>query len=262
MNEDRLTAGLARLRVEAPQHLATRVVTELGLEEVTDQYVAVDGPDGTLFVAFNDEGISHVRGAATVDGSGGYEAAFVAEMGRGVVPAQRPPAGLKRALSTGSSRHLRFDLSGLSDFARAVLLKTLEIPAGQVRPYGWIAREMGKPGATRAVGTALNRNPVPVLIPCHRVVRSDGAVGEYAFGTAMKESLLEHEGVSLQTLAEYEAEGVRFTGSDTTSIFCYPTCHHARRTTAAHLVAFHSEAEARAAGFRPCRVCRPAAVAS
>ncbi len=262
MIHDRTSAHLAHLREEAPDAILARIKTELVLPAAEDGYVLVDGPYGELYVAFNDEGISHVRAAATVAGPLAFEAAFVAEVGRGVTGAARPPAGLARALSSGSSRHLRFDLRQLSDFARAVLRTTLEIPAGQVRPYGWVARELGKPGATRAVGTALNRNPVPVLIPCHRVVRSDGTVGEYAFGTPMKETFLAREGVPLRTLAEYGKHGVRFTGSDTTNIFCYPTCHHALRTTDAHLVTFHSEGEALAAGYRPCRVCRPAAQAS
>ena len=67
-----------------------------------------------------------------------------------------------------------------------MLTKTLEIPSGEVRPYGWVAREIGRPKAVRAVGSALGRNPVPVLIPCHRVVRSDGHVGNYGLGVPMK----------------------------------------------------------------------------
>ena len=88
---------------------------------------------------------------------------------------------------------MRYDLSGLSPFERAVLTKTLEIPLGEVRPYGWVAREIGRPRAVRAVGSALGRNPVPVLIPCHRVVRSDGALSGYRWGVRRKRTLLERE---------------------------------------------------------------------
>jgi O-6-methylguanine DNA methyltransferase len=80
------------------------------------------------------------------------------------------------------------------------LIKAREIPAGQVRPYGWIASEIGRPKAVRAVGTALGRNPVPLLIPCHRVVRTDGRVGDYAFGPPAKRALLAAEGLDPDAL--------------------------------------------------------------
>src|SRR5207245_5306709 len=67
-----------------------------------------------------------------------------------------------------------FDLRSVTEFERAVLLKALEIPQGEIRTYGWIAAQIGQPLAVRAVGSALRKNPVPVLIPCHRVVRTDG----------------------------------------------------------------------------------------
>ena len=76
---------------------------------------------------------------------------------------------------------------------RDVLGATSTIPRGQTRPYGWIAAEIGRPKAVRAVGTAVGRNPVPLLIPCHRVVRSDGSPGEYVFGPDAKQALLARE---------------------------------------------------------------------
>ncbi len=84
----------------------------------------------------------------------------------------------------------------MTEFERAVLLEALEIPRGEVRTYGWIAAQIGHPAAVRAVGTALRKNPVPVLIPCHRVVRSDGHVGEYALGGSdAKRRILAAEGI-------------------------------------------------------------------
>jgi len=81
-------------------------------------------------------------------------------------------------------------------FERAVLQALRRIPPGQVRTYGEIARTLGKPSAARAVGTACARNPLPLLIPCHRVVRSDGKLGGYSLrgGVALKRQLLEAEG--------------------------------------------------------------------
>ena len=86
----------------------------------------------------------------------------------------------------------------MTEFERAVLLKALEIPRGEVRTYGWIAAEIGRPAAVRAVGSALRKNPVPVLIPCHRVVRSDGHIGQYALGGSdAKRTILAAEGLAV-----------------------------------------------------------------
>ena len=69
--------------------------------------------------------------------------------------------------------------SALTRFERDVLSVTTKIPIGQTRTYKWVAEKIGKPLAVRAVGNALKRNPYPVIIPCHRVIKSDGALGGY-----------------------------------------------------------------------------------
>ena len=86
-----------------------------------------------------------------------------------------------------------FTLQGVSSFQRAIYEAVLLIPYGQKRSYADIAREIGLPKAVRAVGTALGKNPLPFLIPCHRVIRSDGDYGNYAFGREMKAYLLRME---------------------------------------------------------------------
>lgn len=80
-------------------------------------------------------------------------------------------------------------------FYRAVWRACAEIPAGETRTYGWIARRIGNPGAARAVGRALGANPFAPVIPCHRVVRADGGLGGYsgAGGTATKRRMLADE---------------------------------------------------------------------
>lgn len=83
-----------------------------------------------------------------------------------------------------------------SDFQRRVLLAEYAIPRGSVSTYGLIARHLGVPGAARAVGSALAHNPFPILIPCHRAIGSDGALGGYQGGIVMKRRLLEMEGIS------------------------------------------------------------------
>ena len=100
------------------------------------------------------------------------------------------------------------DLGGLTAFEQAVLRKTMEIPFGEVRPYAWIAREIERPRAVRAVGSALAGNPVPFVIPCHRVVRTDGHIGEYgAGGPEAKREVLGVEGVDTAALERLAASG-------------------------------------------------------
>ncbi|HXP33164.1 MAG TPA: MGMT family protein, partial [Acidimicrobiales bacterium] len=210
-------AALRALRVDAPDGFVDSVLDGLGLNDA-DHLVTVQSPAGDLFVAFNDDGISAVMPAALFDDDPEkFAVHHRRESGRPLVAGNRPPTGLVAALRTGQATSLRYDLSGLSSFERAVLTKTLEIPSGEVRPYGWVAREIGRPRAVRAVGSALGRNPVPVLIPCHRVVRSDGHVGNYGLGVPMKRALLSAEGVDLERLERLADAGVRFLGSDTTA---------------------------------------------
>jgi O-6-methylguanine DNA methyltransferase len=83
--------------------------------------------------------------------------------------------------------------NGFTNFQLRVLEETLKIPLGKVRTYSWIARRLHSPQAMRAVGSALRKNPYPLLIPCHRVVRAEGDIGGYSSGKAVKKKLLEFE---------------------------------------------------------------------
>ena len=257
---DRLTDDLAALRHPAPAGLLPKVLAATGL---ADGYVVRDSPLGPIYVAFNDRGVSSVDIAAD---PATFERSFEDGFGRPVVPAAGLPGTiatrLDRAIAEGRPGDLPLDLSSVTEFQARVLLKTAEIPRGEVRPYGWVAREIDSPSATRAVGSALARNPVPVIVPCHRVVRSDGALGQYSLGEpGNKRHLLESEGIDLGRLDDLAERGIRWIGSDTTRIFCHPTCRDARRITDARRVEFRSEADARKHGYRPCKRCRPAAAA-
>ena len=89
----------------------------------------------------------------------------------------------------------RLDSYDLTPFQKRVLLAAYKIPKGQTRTYKEIARQAGRPNAYRAVGTALRKNPLAPLIPCHRVVKSDGTLGNYsAGGTGVKRKMLQGEG--------------------------------------------------------------------
>jgi O-6-methylguanine DNA methyltransferase len=241
MNEVRLERLLRQLGdVHAPARFG---------ELVMDRYWIMETPLGPFFVAWNREGVS-----ATYEerhGLGQFRDWFEDRYARPLVPATEAPAG--------AVLH-RFDMRGVAPFQRLVLTKTSEIPKGEVRTYSWVAKEIAHPRAVRAVGTALATNPMPIVIPCHRVVRSDGVIGNYgAGGPAAKRKILGAEGVRLERLAELAAQGIRYIGSDSTHVFCMPTCRTGHRLMEKHTVVFHSEQEAYAAGYRPCKVCRPAA---
>jgi len=85
------------------------------------------------------------------------------------------------------------DLRNATRFQRDVWRLTSSIPYGETRTYGWIANELGRPGSVRAVGQAMARNPLPIIIPCHRIVGSNGSLGGYSGGLEMKRRLLEME---------------------------------------------------------------------
>jgi methylated-DNA-[protein]-cysteine S-methyltransferase len=88
------------------------------------------------------------------------------------------------------------DLSPATVFQREVWQLTRLIPYGETRSYGWVAEQLGKAGAERAVGQALGQNPLPIIVPCHRVVASDGKLGGYSGGVEMKRYLLRQEALS------------------------------------------------------------------
>lgn len=95
------------------------------------------------------------------------------------------------------------DLGGLTPFTQAVLKVTARIPYGEVRSYRWVAEQLGRPKASRAVGNALARNPIPIMIPCHRVIRSGGGLGGYALGLGWKRRLLGLEKGRLWNLGRF-----------------------------------------------------------
>ena len=250
-----LTTDLKRLgAVKAPPGFADRVLAKVG---VADSYARFETVLGDVFVAWNRRGVS---AAARSRSAKDFEEYFRQEVGRPLQPAEAP-AGLAERISDELSgkRRMRFDLRGSTPFEQDVLRKTREIPRGEVRPYGWVAREIGRPAAVRAVGTALANNPIPYFIPCHRVVRTDGHIGNYGGGgPEAKKAILTMEGVRLSRLQDMARSGYRYQGVRTTKIFCFPTCYTGRHALEKNIVWLHDEASARAAGFRPCKVCRPA----
>lgn len=248
--------ALAELAVPAPPTLAPATLVALAL---ADAYASLPSPIGPVFVAWNGRGVSAVVAAEEPEA---FEQRFRLMVGRPIGRVDSPPARLAtaigRRLAGDRGARLDLDLGGHTEFERAVWMKALEIPRGEVRPYAWIAAEIGRPKAVRAVGSALAHNPVPLVVPCHRVVRSDGLIGQYSLGgPANKRAILAAEGLDPDELEALARSGARFVGSDTTGIFCLPSCHNARRIQPRHRLPFRSASDARAGGYRACLDCRP-----
>jgi O-6-methylguanine DNA methyltransferase len=224
------------------------------------RYAVLETPIGEVRIAYRGRAIGAV-GLATDDAT--FEQRCRDRLGARLHRDAEPPAWVVARLRNHLTGKRPFKdavaLPGLTPFQQRVLQKVREIPRGQVRTYAWVAREIGLPRAVRAVGTALGRNPLPLLIPCHRVIRSAGALGDYAAGgPTLKRRLLAFEGVDLAELRALAGRGLRFRGSRNTHIFCFPTCYSRKWAKERYTVYFASAAEARRAGYRPCKLCRPA----
>ena len=173
-------------------------------------YTRVDSPIGDLILAATAGGLREIEFASHMD---------EAEVARRLREHGAAPVRLERIADAepavrqilehtaaqlreyfGGSR-ARFDVpldwGAMAPFQRAVLEATAAVPFGRVDTYAGIARSIGKPGATRAVGNALGRNPIPVIVPCHRIIRSDATLGGYTGGLGIKQRLLTLEGVTL-----------------------------------------------------------------
>ncbi len=244
---------LESLRGSAPETTRTGALLGVGL---MSGYSLYESPVGEVAVAFNIHGVAAVE-LAEQD----LETRLEQRLGQAVVAAEPPPNwgdGINRAIELGRPGGLPLDFRRLTAFQRDVLQLTATIPSGEVRPYGWLAAQVGNPGAVRAVGSTMARNPVPLIVPCHRVVRSDGLIGNYSLGGPdRKWQLLTHEGAEPEKLELLASRGIRYVGSDTTKIFCHPSCRAARRITTAHRVEFRTSGNAHDAGYRECLVCRP-----
>ncbi len=138
------------------------------------------------------------------------------------------------------------DLAGIGEFQDRVLTEANRIPFGEVTSYADLARRIGHPRAARAVGNALGANPVPVIVPCHRVIRGDGSWGHYAFGGALKTRLLALERATPLLI-----------GCASTHIVCRRGCVHEQRIGENGRVVFASVTDAAGVGYRPCKVCKP-----
>jgi methylated-DNA-[protein]-cysteine S-methyltransferase len=168
--------------------------SELDLIDVA--YRTIDTPIGPLLLASSDGGL--VRVAFELEDFDTVLSDLAAAISPRVVHAPREldaAAQQVEAYLTGTLRHfdLRVDLRLIGGFRRDVLVHLQTIPYGRTESYTLAARGAGRPAAVRAAASACSHNPIPLVVPCHRVVRSDGSFGEYRGGPAVKRALLEME---------------------------------------------------------------------
>jgi methylated-DNA-[protein]-cysteine S-methyltransferase len=170
---------------------------EEGLLDVA--YAAADSPLGELLIAATPRGVVRV---AYIDENVGREE-VLEDLARRVSPRLLEAPGrlddARRQLDDYFEGRrpgfdLPVDLSLVAPFTDRVLTRTAAIPPGQVLTYGEVATEIGHERAARAVGNALGSNPIPIVVPCHRVVRSGGGLGGYTGGVHRKKHLLGLEG--------------------------------------------------------------------
>jgi methylated-DNA-[protein]-cysteine S-methyltransferase len=160
-------------------------------------YDILDTPIGPLLVAATDRGLCRV----SFDPEPEREAESLARSyGLRVLRASRPVDTARRELDEyfAGRRHsfdLTTDLRIEAPFRSAVLEELARVPYGATTTYGELARRAGRPRAARAVGVVMNRNPIPIVLPCHRVVGANGALVGYGGGLDRKEALLRLEGV-------------------------------------------------------------------
>ena len=181
--------------------LARKVVEHIALLQRRERLdpihlVLVDSPIGRLYIGHRESRIAYVG----IDLGEAYDevaARVERRLRRPVDRAELPPslrAIIATFFTTWQVDTSSVDISDLTPFEQATLRATVEIPPGEVRSYGWLAKQIGRPSAARAVGRVMARNPIPILVPCHRVVDATGALHRYGYGVELKARLLAMEG--------------------------------------------------------------------
>jgi O-6-methylguanine DNA methyltransferase len=170
-------------------------------------FTAVSSPLGKLYLAASERGLVRVefgrsRGASLFlnELHSLYPAYSIEE---NPVPVRNVIKWLENYFSgkkvAVSSSGIKFDFRSGTAFQQSVWKALCRIPYGQVRSYKWVAEQIGNPKSVRAVGQANGRNPIPIIVPCHRVINADGSIGGYSGGINIKKKLLAIEGVNLKS---------------------------------------------------------------
>jgi O-6-methylguanine DNA methyltransferase len=226
-------------------------------DELSDFYDRLRADDTDVWVAFSQHGLRLVHRGSFEEFSAAHAKRYCGCLKSGTLPDALRKQVVSALEGSGVDKP-KVDWSDeLTPLERDVLGLLTKIPRGEVRTYEWVARQVGRPRAVRAVGNILARNAVPLVVPCHRVVPTTGGIGNYAFGSPLKRELLRREGVDVDSLEKLARGGVRYIGSRTTKIVCFPTCRDAKRIRAENRVPFRGAEQAREKGFRPCLHCQP-----
>ena len=240
----------ARVGIERDLQLIRRPEARVGV---------IPSPVGRLLVAESDRGLATIHFLSMDGGERTLEMLRKKfELIENEVSTRRVGAEIDRVFKGDFSvmAH-RVDLSVVeSDFQRRALISLRTVPAGAVITYQGLAAAVGHPNSQRAIGTTMATNPVPIFVPCHRVIKSDGTIGNYGGGVENKLKLLRAEGFEVGRDLRLPAQAVL--GHRKTKIFCRPECSAAKRADATRSLIFADARAARSAGLRACKLCRPA----
>jgi methylated-DNA-[protein]-cysteine S-methyltransferase len=259
-----MVTDLRREPVAGADPTLARAELESRLADIRSRMVAYgmfDSPLGKLLIARSELGVSMVRyidsersGRAYLARVAGDEAV---EDKSAVEGTYRELADYLGARSTRLAWPLDLRWTG-SDFQRRVLAATAQLPYGAITSYAGIARRIGAPASVRAVAQALRHNPIPIAIPCHRVIGSGGDLTGYA-GTriGLKERLLSLEGVPVGHRDRKIDRGHMYILAEGEVEYCVPSCGDISRKPLAEVTLFGSRQHAEAVGFSPCSSCRP-----
>ena len=192
---DEVAAALGFVDLErVPTALRDRLAARAEAEGLVDvEYRILDSPFGELLVAATPEGV--VRVSFAVEDHDRVLGELAASISPRILRASRRTDAVAEQLTDYfEGRRRRFevalDLQLVHGFRRQVVVQLPDIAYGTTESYGQVARRAGNAGASRAVGSACSHNPLPLVLPCHRVVRSDGSIGQYLGGVEVKRALL------------------------------------------------------------------------
>jgi methylated-DNA-[protein]-cysteine S-methyltransferase len=194
---DELLPAILEPEPDTVARLHARLVEQAEGEGLLDvSYRTLDSPVGPLLLAATPAGL--VRVAFDREGHEAVLEALAAQISPRILRSPRRLDDTARQLDEYFAHRRRsfevpIDLQLAHGFRRNVLTHLREIPYGSTETYAMVAAATGRPAAVRAVGTACAKNPLPLVVPCHRVVRSDGTIGQYGGGQAAKRQLLELE---------------------------------------------------------------------
>lgn len=219
----------------------------------------IESSVGRLFVAESDRGLLGVHYSDTGDDTAMIDAIRQKfDLREDAEAARRILDEIERALAGDNDAvaHRRIDYSLVtSPFQRRAFARLRQVPAGGVVTYHALAAAIGAPSGQRAVGNAMATNPLPIFVPCHRVIKSDGSIGNYGGGVERKLKLLRAEGFRIGKGNRVPSDAVY--GHWQSHIFCRPECSAVRRADRKRWIIFSDASRANASGMRPCKLCHP-----